>query len=325
MSAEVIPLRSTRRTRGWRADAGGALGTVLEHLPRFVEHLEAMPAAPRTVERYLEAARLLAAFLGDPDVSKIGRPDIERFVAFRLETCTGSTVAGNFVSLQQLFKFLGQELAGDGFTSPMTGMKKPRFEERPIAIPPASLVEAMLAQTVRERDAYGARPFEAVRDEAMIRVFIDTGARLSEVTNLTLADNFGDALGLLGKSKGGGKVARSVAVSPKTQAALRRYLRQRAKHPMAASDRLFLGKKGMLTPSGVRQMIWRRSLSCGARIHPHQLRHALAHQWQLEGGNEGNLMQIMGWRSPAMLRRYGASAAQERALDAHRQWLEGRA
>jgi hypothetical protein len=41
---------------------------------------------------------------------------------------------------------------------------------------------------------------------------------------------------------------------------------------------LWIGKKGAMTPSGIRQMVWRRSQEAGiGRIHPHQLRHTFAY------------------------------------------------
>jgi integrase len=65
-------------------------------------------------------------------------------------------------------------------------------------------------------------------------------------------------------------------------------------------------------------MIAERGAQAGLpNLHPHLLRHTFAHEWLAAGGNEGDLMQLMGWRSRAMLNRYGASAAQARALDAY--------
>jgi len=42
-------------------------------------------------------------------------------------------------------------------------------------------------------------------------------------------------------------------------------------------------------------------------------RHHFSHTWLDRGGAEGDLMELNGWSSPQMLRRYGASARSARA------------
>ena len=52
---------------------------------------------------------------------------------------------------------------------------------------------------------------------------------------------------------------------------------------------------------------------CGVEVYPHRFRHHFSHTWLDRGGAEGDLMELNGWTSPQMLRRYGASARSARA------------
>jgi site-specific recombinase XerD len=119
---------------------------------------------------------------------------------------------------------------------------------------------------------------------------------------------------------GKGDRVRVIPFGAKTGQAIDRYLRQRVKHRDVKLPALWLGARGMgLTPSGLTQMLRRRAGQAGVgHVHPHQLRHTAAHVWADSGGSEADAMVLFGWRSPEMPRRYGRSAATERAQRAAR-------
>ena len=77
-----------------------------------------------------------------------------------------------------------------------------------------------------------------VRDEAIIRMLYNTGARLSEVANLRL-DDVDLALDSV-RYHGKGAKDRRVRFGPKTGRALSRYLRVRADHPGGGLAELWL-------------------------------------------------------------------------------------
>jgi integrase/recombinase XerD len=60
-------------------------------------------------------------------------------------------------------------------------------------------------------------------------------------------------------------------------------------------------------------VIVRRGRECGVEVYPHRFRHHFSHTWLDRGAPEGDLMELNGWTSPQMVRRYGASARSARA------------
>jgi integrase len=102
-----------------------------------------------------------------------------------------------------------------------------------------------------------------------------------------------------------------VKISHDAARALDRYLRARAQHAQACRPQLWLGvnNRGPMTASGIYQAIVRLGRQCGIDVTPHRFRHT----WLDRGGAEGDLMELNGWSSPQMLRRYGASARNARA------------
>ncbi|MGH7697365.1 MAG: tyrosine-type recombinase/integrase [Candidatus Dormibacteria bacterium] len=161
------------------------------------------------------------------------------------------------------------------------------------------------------------KTFEDRRDAAIVTVFIDTGARLSELALLKLQDV--DLEHRLVRVMGKGRRAQALPLGAKASLALNRYLRMRPTHRLARLDALWLGHAGRMTPDGVGFTIRRRARMAGIEeLHPHSLRHGFAHSWLAGGGNEGDLMALAGWRSRTMLQRYAAS----RALAASAAWVD---
>jgi len=118
--------------------------------------------------------------------------------------------------------------------------------------------------------------------------------------------------------RGKGRVQRRVRFVRETRMDLKRYAMERSRHPCAEDSASWLGRRGRMNGSGIYQMLKRHCRQAGiSHIHPHQLRHTFAHMYLKQGGNEGDLMNVTGWKSRSMVDRYGRSAAAERTLDAH--------
>lgn len=279
-----------------------------------------------TIDAYENDTRKLAEHLAQRcrDLSTATRGDLEACLADGRDAgLSPATLARRFRSWQQFYRWADEEEEVDA--NPMAKMKPPKVVAPPVPIIPADVLAKLLAECTRPRKHPGRKPsanpdratFENKRDTALVMMLATTGVRAGEIMGLHVDDVDLNAATFTVMGKGGR--ARVVALMPKPAEALDRYMRQRRRHPAAARAELWLGEKGRLTDSGLRQMLDRRCDDAGiAHINPHRFRHTFAHEAKSRGMSDGDLMAVAGWQSAQMLHRYGASAAADRARDSHR-------
>ena len=290
-------------------------GTFQAEIASFRLHLAAAGKAARTIRTYTEAVRWFAAAClpgpaGRTAWEQVDSQDIQRWITWLLDRYGSAYASNQYRALQQFFRWLAAE---DGLPDPMAGLRPPPVSQKLVPV----FTGEELATLER---ACAGRAFAQRRDTAIIAVFKATGIRLSELAGIRYypgdpqrgdVDLWQREITVRGK---GGK-DRIVRIGHQAARSLDRYIRARSRHAQAWRPQLWLGvnNREPLTANGIYQMIARRGRQAGVAVYPHRFRHHFSHTWLDRGGPEGDLMELNGWASPQMLRRYGASARAARA------------
>lgn len=265
--------------------------------------------APKTILTYTESARLFARHHDGETIRSITSDSIRDWLLdLRERGRSESTLSNRYRGLRAFLNWAAaEELIEE---NPILGVPEPRPPERPVQ----TLTIEQLQSILRTCD----RTFEGTRDEALIRLLVDTGMRRSECATLTVEalDFEHDTATVLAK----GNRIRVCPFGPRTAKQLRRYLRARLDHSYAERPELWVGRRGPLGATAILLVLRRRAKAAkiDGRVFVHQLRHTWADQALRSGMQEGDVMRLAGWRSREMLGRYGSIHADERAREAYR-------
>ena len=299
-------------------------GPFAPEIGSFRLHLAAEGKAARTVQGYTSAVRWFAAgYLlrqaGKTSWEQVDARDVQQWITQLLGRYSGAYASIQFRALQQFFKWLAGE---EDIPDPMVGLMPPRVPANPVPVFTGD-------ELPRLERACAGRGFPERRDAAIIALLEATGIRLSELAGIRYTDDLRRSDVDLWHREitvhGKGSKTRIVKISHDAARSLDRYIRVRARHAQVYRPQLWLGvnNRGPMTASGLYQVIVRRGRQCGVEVFPHRFRHHFSHTWLDRGGAEGDLMELNGWTSPQMLRRYGASACSARARRSYDRVMDG--
>ncbi len=270
-------------------------------------------ASARTVEAYRDAFELLFGFVEQrtgksPSALQLTDLDAPLVLDFldHLQTERGNSVRTRNARLAAIHSFMHYAALRDPASLPITG--------RVLAIPAKRFDRPVLGYLTREQvAAILAAPdrgtWSGHRDAVLLATAYNTGARVSELTNLQVRDVLLDrqtAVHLHGK----GRKQRAIPLWKNTATELRGWLHRINSTPDAP---VFPNRTGApLTRSGIRDRLDRAvaiaEQRCpslhGQHISPHTLRHSTAMHLLQSGTDLAVIALWLGHSSPAVTHQY---------------------
>lgn len=276
---------------------------ISEQIERWLDDCRARGLAPGTVNRsYSQATRqVLLPFCAARAITTTA--ELTRDLLAELATelhgraISKWTVAHYLRTINQFLSWLG-----DGERAPLPRLKKVHRD-------------VLTLSEMRELETHAPD----IRDQLIIRLLSDTGAREGEIANLRLGDAVerGGGFYVLLRGKTGERMA---PTSPEVHHRLKGYSsRQR---PRTASNRLFLSRRRSrktrdyepLTESGIYQVVKDTAVRAGwqRRIYPHLLRMSAITRMVSKGMHPALISEIVGVSVEVISKHYSHPTNRDR-------------
>ncbi len=275
---------------------------IAKFIKRFFSHYLPVQKglAADTILAYRDAIKLLLCYASDTlgknveelCVEHIEEPLVLDFLDHleNIRGCTPRTRNARLAAVRAFFSFIAREEPSLLLhCQSIRTIPLKRTEHKTVDYLEENQMQALL-------DSVELNSRSGVRDNALLLLLYNTGARVSEIVQLKLEDLRLDSAAQV-KLLGKGQKYRSCPLWPETVEALKNYLKQRtAKDP--AAQQLFLNANGSpITRFGVRHIIGKLATSAKIKcpsiedkaVNPHTIRHTTA-MHLLRSGNDINMV-----------------------------------
>ena len=281
----------------------------------YCDWLSAMGRKRATVESYSRSVSLLGLHLQRAGDGRSARDvtvdDLRAFAIDLLDRYAVTTVKGHVFGVRRFFTFL--EASGFIELSPARNLALIRTRPMPVRVLTDTDLKRML-------QACAGDEFVDRRDMALFRVFMATGARPEEVLDLKVGvpgsgASSVDLVKVMAVFMSTFGTQRRCPLDPRTVNCLNRYLSLRSNHPKRHRPDLWLTSRGRLSRGGLNGIVRSRREKAGLRgFKLHTIRSTFANHWIAGGGNEGDLMQILGVIDRRTIDRYAEGVSASNAM-----------
>jgi integrase/recombinase XerC len=273
------------------------------HIDRFLDELRRGNVSPHTLAAYGSDLAQFIEYFSPPGTEPPGPREIdplqirEWLGSLYQQKLTAVSMRRKLAALRAFFRFLLRE--GTVEINPARLVRTPKAPKRLPDVMTAEQVNGLVDGVISGKLVRR----QPERDVAIFEFLYGCGLRVSELVGLNLDDIDRSERWL--RIRGKGRKERQVPYGAKAEAALERYLPERAAQP--AETAVFLNHRGArLTARGASLIVklYATYLAGDSSVHPHSFRHAYATHLLADGADLRSIQELLGHARLSTTQKY---------------------